>query len=906
MQLLAADSADGLHLVYLRGLAETEPADPLAPSGSYDLLTLVQGAVAAGVASSAGLTIATAGAMPPVYQKDGTARPWQAPLWGVGRTVMNERADIACRLIDLDPETPAEAAMEALCDEILHPDEENELLLRRGCRYAPRLARGLPQPASDGADVEAGFTLAFGQSEGSDRTILNRIAIPHPGAGEVSVRVHAAGVNFRDVLQRIGLLPEEAFEEGFAGPTMGLEFSGEIIAVGEDVDGLRPGDAVFGFGRNAFSSHLVAPAFCLFRKPPSMSFAEAATLPVAAVTVYYSLHHLARLSKGERILIHGAAGGVGLAAVQYAQSVGAEIFASAGTPEKRALLHRLGVQHVVDSRTLAFADDIRAITGGEGIDVVLNSLAGEAIHKGISILRPYGRFIELGKRDFYANSKLGLSPFRHNIQFFGVDVDTLLVDRPALARELFQELAPLLERGTFSPLPHRVYPIARSGEAFRSMQQSRHIGKIVITTNTADGAPVPEATRMPLRLSPDATYLVTGGRGGFGLATAEWLASHGARHLALIGRSKITAPDAASTLERLRKDGVEAREFSADVTDETQLAKILGQIRHDMPPLHGVVHAAAVIQDVALVNTTEALFHDVLRPKMAGAWNLHRQTLDEKLDCFILYSSAITLFGNEGQANYAAANMYLEALASHRRGLGLPGLAVAWGAISDVGHMARHAALTERVKERLGVRLLAPARALDRMADALATGGACVALAEVSWSRLAALPAVAKAPKYARMRDLMTEEAGETNGANDEEIRAHLAKLPRQEAIAAVQHLLIRHIAGVVGTAPAKIPVDQPLTDLGMDSLMLVELQIGLDKQFGIAIPTLELMDLATVEKLGRRIVDEIGSAAGPVAQAETTASDLNPMANEPEPAFELTLGRILEQELDRAKERPL
>nr|UXE44096.1 L-threonine 3-dehydrogenase [uncultured bacterium] len=905
LQLLTTDGVGPLHLVYLRGLIETEPSDPLAPAMSYDLLTLVQGIVSAGIASATRLTVATAGAMPAARTDGGSARPWQAALWGVCRTVMNERADIGCRLIDLDPDEPTGAAMRSLCDELLRHDAENEILLRRGGRYAPRVARGLTEPARNGeAKIEAGYTLAFGQGEASDRAIFNPITIPRPGSGEVSVRVHAAGVNFRDVLQRIGLLPEEAFEAGFAGPTMGLEFSGEVIAVGNGVDRLKPGDAVFGFGRTAFSSHLVAPAFCLFRKPPSMGFAEAATLPVAAVTVYYSLHHLARLAKGERILIHGAAGGVGLAAVQYAQSVGAEIFASAGTPEKRALLRRLGVQHIVDSRTLAFADDIRTITGGEGIDVVLNSLAGEAIAKGISVLRPYGRFVELGKRDFYANSKLGLAPFRHNIQFFGVDVDTLLVDRPVLARGLFEELAPLLDGGVFSPLPHRVYPITRAGEAFRSMQQSRHIGKIVIATSGEGLAPAAAAEPARLQLSADATYLVTGGRGGFGLATAEWLAQRGARHLALIGRSQVIEPEAAAALDRLRKDGIEAREFSADVTDEAQLAKVLIQIRRDMPPLRGVVHAAAVIKDIALVNETEANFHDVLRPKMAGAWNLHNQTRHEKLDFFILYSSAITLFGNEGQANYAAANMYLEALATHRRGLGLPGLAVAWGAISDVGHMARHTALTERVKERLGVRLLSPTRALDRMADALAADN--VTLAEVSWSRLAALPAIAKAPKYADMRDLMSEEASEAGGANAEEIRAHLASLPRDEAIAVIHQQLIKHIASVVGTAPTKVPVDQPLTDLGMDSLMLVELQIGLDKQFGVSIPTLELMDLATVEKLGRRIVDAVGSPPANAPPTEAATSDLKPIAIEPEPAFELTLGRILEQELDRAKERPL
>ena len=664
LQLLAADGASSLHLVYLRGDGESDASDPLAAAGSYDLLTVVQAVIAAGLAPAARLTVATSGAMPAVDQSGAVPRPWQAPLWGVARTVMNERADITCRLIDLDPAANPGAAAAALCDELLHPDDENEILLRGGGRYAPRLTRGLPAPVRNKAGDEGGFTLAFGHGEAQDRTILNRIAIPRPAADEVSVRVRATGVNFRDVLQRIGLLPEEAFEEGFAGPTLGLEFAGEVIAAGEGVDGLRAGDAVFGFGRNGFSSHLTAPAFCLFKKPAAMSFAEAATLPVAAVTVYYSLHHLAHLAKGERILIHGAAGGVGLAAVQYAQAVGAEIFASAGTPEKRALLRRLGVRHVVDSRTLAFADEIRDLTGGEGIDVVLNSLAGEAIHKGISILRPYGRFIELGKRDFYANSKLGLSPFRNNIQFFGVDIDRLLVDRPALARQLFEELALLLDGGSFHPLPHRVYPIARAGEAFRSMQQSRHIGKIVVAMTGAEiPEPVAAASATGLALSPDAAYLVTGGRGGFGLATAEWLAAKGARHLALVGRSQTTGPDAAAALDRLRRDGVDVQEFSADVSDEGQLAKVLNRVRRDLPSLRGVIHAAAVIQDVGLVNTTEENFHDVLRPKVAGAWNLHRQTLHDSLDFFVMYSSAITLFGNEGQANYAAANVYLEALA---------------------------------------------------------------------------------------------------------------------------------------------------------------------------------------------------------------------------------------------------
>jgi NADPH:quinone reductase-like Zn-dependent oxidoreductase/acyl carrier protein len=767
------------------------------------------------------------------------------------------------------------------------------------------MAAPTPYDASD----ETGFRLTFAQGEAQEGAVLQRIAIPRPAAGEVSARVQAAGLNFRDVLQRIGLLPEEAFEGGFAGATLGMEFAGEVIEVGDGVDHLRPGDAVFGIARNAFSSHLVAPADGLFKKPSFMSFEEAATLPIAAITVYYSLHHLARLQKGERILVHGAAGGVGLAAVQYARSVGAEIFASAGSVEKREFLRRIGAQHVVDSRSLAFADDIREITHGEGVDIVLNSVAGDAVHKGLSILRPYGRFVELGKRDFYANSKLGLQPFCNNIQFFGVDVDRLLVDRPALSRQLFAELAPLLDQRVFVPLPHRIFPVARAVEAFRCMQHSRHIGKIVLAMNGVDRPAIaPGGREAGLQLSPAASYLITGGRGGFGLATAEWLVRKGARHLALLGRSETTSPDAAAALERLRQDGAAIDEFVIDVADANQVAELLRRMQREMPPLRGIIHCAAVIQDSSLVNMTEANFHEVLRPKIAGAWNLHHHTLDRELDFFIMYSSATTLFGNEGQANYVAANLYLEALADYRRGLGLPALAVAWGAIGDVGHLARNTGVARMLGERLGVKTLAPARALDRLEQAIRSGTSYVALAEMSWSRLAVLPGVAKAPKFALVREFMNSTAGEGAGGNLEEFRAHLAGLPHNEAISIAEQLLIKHVAGIVGMATAKLTTDKSLLDLGMDSLMLVELQLGLEKQFGIVIPTLELMDTTTVAKLAQRIIDHagIGPTTAPTPTAALPVSDPDQFEPPTEPEPFNALERLLENDLDRAKERAL
>ncbi|HJY50468.1 MAG TPA: beta-ketoacyl reductase, partial [Stellaceae bacterium] len=419
---------------------------------------------------------------------------------------------------------------------------------------------------------------------------------------------------------------------------------------------------------------------------------------------------------------------------------------------------------------------------------------------------------------------------------------------------------------------------------------------------------VPHRPENGLQLSPAASYLVTGGRGGFGLATVAWLIRKGARHLAVIGRSETTPPDAAAALARLRQDGAAVHEFAVDVADANEVARLLQRMQREMPPLRGIIHCAGVIQDSSLVTMTEGDFHDVLRPKIAGAWNLHHHTLDRELDFFIMYSSATALFGNEGQANYVAANAYLEALADYRRGLGLPALAVAWGAIGDVGHLARNAAVARMLAERLGVKLLAPARALDRMEEAIRSGAPQVALAEMSWSRLAILPGVAKAPKFALVREYFNDSAGEGAGGNIEEFRAHLAGLPRAEAISTAQQLLTKHIAGIVGMAPAKLAVDKSLLDLGMDSLMLVELQLGLEKQFGIVIPTLELMDATTVAKLAQRIIDHsgIGLAIATTPTPAHPVTDPDQLEPSVEPEFVAALGRLLEDDLDRAKEPAL
>lgn len=412
-----------------------------------------------------------------------SAPTMDAALWGFGRTAMNEVPGTALRLIDIDPATPVDAVAFLVGREITQPDAEQEVAFTlSGDRQAYRLRAHREQPSTartDSADTAVRLAIS---TPGQLRNLhWQTIKAALPQENEVEIDVCAAGLNFRDVMYSLGALTDDAVEGGFAGPGLGLEFSGTVSRTGPGVTGFKTGDRVLGFGAHSFSNRLIASVTSIAAIPGAMSLSAAATIPSAFLTVHYALNRLARIEQGERILIHGAAGGVGLAAIQFAKRCGAEIFATAGSREKRDFLRLLGVDHVFDSRSLAFADEILAITAGQGVDVILNSLAGEAINRNLKALRPFGRFLELGKRDFQENTRIGLRPFRNNISYFAVDADQLMKERPELTAHLFQELMQMFADGTLQPLPFLEFAATDAVNAFRHMQQSRHIGKIVIT-----------------------------------------------------------------------------------------------------------------------------------------------------------------------------------------------------------------------------------------------------------------------------------------------------------------------------------------------------------------------------------------------------------------------------------------
>jgi phthiocerol/phenolphthiocerol synthesis type-I polyketide synthase C len=834
--------------------------------GALALATLVRELDAAGVASQVRLCVVTRGGAPFGHDAASVAQPEQSSLWGLGRVMANEYPSLALRLIDVGCADGQGASQLAL--ELTHDDGEEEVLLTARGRYVPRMLpartaqRQTPRAAAT-AEQTAGSVpavLAF-DMPGSLRN-LEWFALParELNPGEVEIAPVATGLNFRDVMYSMGLLSDEAVETGFAGATIGMELAGRIVRVGAGVEGWAPGDAVLGFAPASFATHVVTRASAIARKPETISFEAAATIPTTFFTAYYALCELARLRRGERVLVHGGAGGVGIAAIQIARHLGAEVFATAGADEKREFVRLLGVNRVFDSRSLAFADDVRACTNGEGVDIVLNSLAGEAMVRGIDTLRPFGRFLELGKRDFYENSQIGLRPFRNNISYFGIDADQLMGVLPHLTTRLFEEVMALFVSGVLHPLPYRAFPAARAEEAFRYMQQARQIGKVLVTYASGTPAPARGVAQPALSLDPDAAYLIVGGTGGLGYASARWMIARGARHLTLASRGGTLGAERQQEIERLQTTlRVSVSVVSCDVTDAAALDRLVDTIEARGTPLKGVLHSAMRIDDGLLRNVDDARMLAVLEPKIAGAWNLHRATRRCALDFFVLYSSATTCLGNPGQGAYVAANSFLEALVAHRRAAGLRATFMAWGPIEDVGFLARHDATREALQARIGGASITSDEAMTALERALATGVAGEAVVRLDWAAIARGMPAAQARRYMAMQGGAAAETKTEDGA----LLAQLHALPRAEAIALVETALRGHIARILHMSPERVALDRSVLDLGMDSLMGMELGMAVEESFGVKLSIMAIAEGASVPMLAARIVDMLDDQSG-------------------------------------------
>lgn len=891
------DSLDGL--IYCWSL--DSPASPAASTATLEqaaelschgVLHLIQAWLQAWAGPQPRLYLVTNGAQP-VGRQSQLIAPMQSPLIGLGRVISNELPELDCRLVDLSP-TITSSDIDALCEELLNPDDENEVALRGAARYVPRVVRASLHKSSAHAKKQLhpqrdAIRLQITTPGVLDDLMLTEAKRQHPQPDEVEIQVRAVALNFRDVMKALGIYPTDGDDYLWLGD----ECAGVITAVGEAVKDFAVGDHVIAIAPQSFGSFVITKAAFVARKPAHLSFEEAATVPIAFLTAHYALSHLGRLTKAERVLIQAGTGGVGLAAIQLAQQAGAEIFATAGTPQKRAFLKALGVAHVMDSRSLAFADEIHQITNGRGVDLVLNSLAGEAIAKGLASLAPYGRFLEIGKRDIYQNSKLGLRVFKNNLSFFAIDLARVMADRPGLIASLLREIVGLLEQRQIHPLPYRVFTLRDAVQAFRHMAQAKHVGKIIVSLSD-ERVPVEPLVEQTISFSPESSYLIVGGTSGLGLAVAQWMSEHGARHLALMSRSGANTDDARQTVSRLEQLGINVRVFMGDVSQAADLERVIAEIDRSMPPLRGVIHSALVLDDGILAQQTPERFKKVMQPKVAGAWHLHRLTEHRPLDFFIMFSSLTSILGNPGQSNYAAANAFLDAMAYYRRMQGLPALTINWGRVADTGYVARHEEIGQHVSN-FGFKGFTARQASEVMARLILKNAVHTGVMNVDWRQWAQTVA-SRTP--ARLSLLVNPHTADQETAQDGvRLRDLVMAADPADRQSLVEAHLKEQVARVLGASVAHLDVERPLNELGLDSLMAVELKNRIEKDIGVTLPTVELMRGPTVLKLSHVILKLL---TGTDASAPTEP-DIRPSEPEQQPATLLQqLDQLSDQDVDK------
>jgi polyketide synthase 12/epothilone polyketide synthase D len=759
-----------------------------------------------------------------------------ASTWGLGRTILAEHPALRVRLIDLG--AAAAEQPEAVFREIACASPENEVALRGAGRWVPRVERAaLKRPAGSKP-----CQLVIREPGSFENLIFTPAPPALPAPGEVAIEVAAAGVNFKDVVKTLGRIDADSLRKTSAGQSLGAECAGRVIAVGPGVTGVSEGDEVMAIAPQCFGTVAMAPARFVVAKPERMTFAEAATLPVAYLTAYYALRECARIRKGERILIHSAAGGVGQAALRIAERLGAEVFATAGSESKREFLRSQGVKLVMDSRSLAFAQETLDATGGEGLDVVINTLPPATIPKSLETLRPRGRFVDIS--NIYSDAALDLRSFQKGLSASAFDLDQLMRTDPDFMAAQFREAMTFVVENRLPPLVHQEFPLHRAGDAFRLMARAQHVGKLVLIPEAAPDLPV-DVAAATCQLRADATYLVTGGTRGFGLYTARWLAGCGARHLALLSRSGRLNPEDQQTLADLAALGVGVRLLRADVSKREEVAEALREIEASMPPLRGIVHAANIYADTIVANLDADSFRRVMLPKALGAWNLHCLTRALPLDFFVLYSSVAALFGRAGLAAYAAANAFLDGLAEYRHALGLPALAAGWGPLAAVGEVDRRQWLAA-LFQTFGFSLLQPEDAVRSLAVLLELGAPAATVMDLDWNKRFQESHVP--PRFSRFVSV------DAVGQQTVPIAQRIAAADPENRPALLADEISRAVAAALGSGSRAVDRDLPLTSLGLDSLLAVELSIRLARDLQIEVSSVRLLSGPTINLLAHQL----------------------------------------------------
>ena len=746
----------------------------------------------------------------------------------------------------------------SLYQEIISNSEELDVAYRAGKKYGRRWKKGsLLAPESILMDYKRPVDSSRYRLDMGIRNTIDGLQYKELGLNEmeehtVEIKVKAAALNFRDVLKVLGLYPSDTNDYLYLGD----ECAGIISRIGPGVKNHQIGDEVFSIVQQGFASHVITHKNLVFKKPKQLNFSEAASIPIVFLTAYYSLVKVAQLQAGETVFIHAGAGGVGLAAIQIAKKIGAKIITTA-SENKRPLLKAIGVEHVFNSRDNSFADEVLRVTAGKGVDVILNSLAGDLQELSMSLLAPFGRFVEIGKRDIYDDRKTGLYKFRKNISFHIIDLSALAEKgndfMQKMAGEIFQNFD---RKNGFYPICHTVFPAEKIKSAFKFMSKGTHIGKIVISFDkkpTSIMAKTPDVKKS----DPNGTYIVTGGTKGLGAEFVRFLILTGVKKIIILSRSGINEelPELVKEFDIDIKDYITS--LQVDLSDKSSLKKVMDHIRSKFPPIKGIIHAASIYLDQLIPEVSEDTFTQVCMPKAGGAWYLHELTKDLSLDYFIMTSSIASALGNAGQISYAAANSFLDQLANHRIQQGLPATVINYGPIKDAGFVQRNQKIGQRMS-RLGIELLPSILALQLAEFAKNVQVPNIAAMRINFQNWVKLLGSDDPPTLYEEVYTESDSLQDYNKMNN--LMSKIQSLDPESASVLIIDFIKQTTAQILGIEPTQIADDDAFQQIGLDSLMAVEMQYKLERAFDIKISPMEVTKDPTVGGVAKIITKQIKS----------------------------------------------
>lgn len=798
--------------------------------------------------------------------------PEHAVFFGLARAARSENDQLRLVILDV-PMSYQNGRISNRILQVLDPKlAEDEISERDGTVFIPRveaddnLNSKLPngansEPTLQTLDQDRPLSLKIGKVGLLETLVFSddeAIMDSDVQDDEIEIAVKASAINFRDIAASMGIIDDYRLGDECAGIVIrkGSKVQDSAFQVGDHVVAWRP-------GQGAHCTIVRNPA-ALCYKLGSMSFAHAAAIPLILTTAYYALCDVARLQPGETVLIHSAAGGVGQMAIQIAQMIGANIIATVGSQSKRDLLKAkfsLNDNQISSSRDDSFVEDVMKLTQGRGVHVALNSLAGKLLHATWRCICPFGRFIEIGKRDIHENAKIDMDPFRRNVTFASVDLITMFEYNKPLGARIFQKCCELVHNGTIRP-PETIteFSYAEAEKGFRLLQMGKHTGKVVLVPKNEDVVSIiPSKYRNAKLFHPNKIYLLVGGLGGLGRTLAEWMVRKGARNLHFLSRSGADRADAKATIQWLEARGIQAMVSRGDVTDYDIVKACIESLGQG---LGGIFQAAMVLQDAPLDQMNYQQWQACVRPKVRGTYNLHKASFKNHLDFFVCFSSISSILGSKGQANYSAANSYIDALMRHRREMGLKGTTMNCGMIVGVGAVSENLQL-QKTMERIGYDAVNEQELLYQIEEAVSADGSKVSLpGEIDQHQIISGVNLSKQELYWAQKPLfrnLYSNQDFTGLPSQNNTTQNLGILLRtvtdsERRASLLMDAFIEKIAAVLAVAPDAIQPSNPLSAYGLDSIVAVEFRKWFAKSVGV--------DLALFDVLGSKSITALVSKA--------------------------------------------